>query len=148
MSRGLSWTGLIAGVMVLSGCVAEGGPDHRPPPVRPGNPGHVQACPMIYSPVCGESRGIRRTFGNACSARAEGFRVVSNGQCSSRPGSGWNGPGVGPARPPQHGVRPGMGACTREYAPVCARRGSERRSFSNRCEAERAGFRVTGGGRC
>ncbi|SPL65951.1 hypothetical protein OHAE_1818 [Ochrobactrum soli] len=41
-----------------------------------------------------------------------------------------------------------MGACTREYAPVCARRGSERRSFSNRCEAERAGFRVTGGGRC
>jgi hypothetical protein len=58
MVRGLSWTGLIAGVMLLTGCVAEGGPDHRPPPIRPGNPGHVQACPMIYSP--GRSPDLRQ----------------------------------------------------------------------------------------
>jgi len=149
----VSGLGLIAGAMFLAGCVAEGGPNHRPP-VGPG-PSQPQMCPMIYAPVCGERGNSRKTFGNACQARADGYRIVGNGQCSSRPGQG-SGPGAGwggerPGRPPQQGNRPGRpsaGACTREYMPVCARRGNDRQTFPNRCEAERAGYRITGGGQC
>ncbi len=51
----------------------------------------------------------------------------------------------GPDRP-----RPGPGPqyCTREYDPVCARRGDDRRTFANGCLAERAGYRITRGGEC
>lgn len=84
---------------------------------------------MIYAPVCGQRRGERQTFGNDCVARSEGFRVVHEGECrreSSRPGR------------PDREAR----ACTREYAPVCGRRGGRERTFGNRCEAQAANFRV------
>lgn len=144
----ISRLSVLAGVMFLAGCVAEGGPDYRPP-VRPG-PSQPQMCPMIYAPVCGERGSSRKTFGNACQARADGYRIVGNGQCSSRPGSGWG--GDRPGRPPHQGNRPGrpgpVAACTREYMPVCARRGNAKQTFPNRCEAERAGYRITNGGQC
>jgi hypothetical protein len=38
--------------------------------------------------------------------------------------------------------------CTREYDPVCARRGGEQRTFSNSCRADSAGFRVIRRGEC
>ncbi len=87
----ISRLGLIASAIFLAGCVAEGGPDYRPP-VRPA-PSQPQMCPMIYAPVCGERGHSRKTFGNACQARADGYRIVGNGQCSSRPGAdaGWGG---------------------------------------------------------
>ena len=50
----------------------------------------------------------------------------------------WPGPGPGP----------GPGFCTREYEPVCARRHGERRTFSNACLADRAGYRVIHRGEC
>ena len=50
----------------------------------------------------------------------------------------WPGPGPGP----------GPGFCTREYEPVCARRHGERRTFSNACLADRAGYRVIRRGEC
>lgn len=148
----ISRLSVLAGVMFLAGCVAEGGPDYRPP-VRPG-PSQPQMCPMIYAPVCGERGSSRKTFGNACQARADGYRIVGNGQCRSRPvtgpGSGWGGERPGP--PPHQGNRPGrpgpVAACTREYMPVCARRGNAKQTFPNRCEAERAGYRITNGGQC
>jgi len=43
---------------------------------------------------------------------------------------------------------PGPQFCTQQYDPVCARRGDERRTFSNRCFADRAGFRVVRRGEC
>ena len=43
---------------------------------------------------------------------------------------------------------PGGGFCTREYAPVCARRGSRLQTFPNQCEAENAGYRVISDGSC
>ena len=43
---------------------------------------------------------------------------------------------------------PGPGFCTREYDPVCARRGDERRTFANACLAGRAGWRVIRRGQC
>jgi hypothetical protein len=45
-------------------------------------------------------------------------------------------------RPPQ------AGACTREYAPVCAAKGWRRQTVSNSCEAERKGFTVIKQGPC
>lgn len=47
-------------------------------------------------------------------------------------------------RPP----RPGPAYCSREYAPVCARRGRDRQSFANGCLAEREGYRVVREGLC
>lgn len=55
-------------------------------------------------------------------------------------------PGPGPR--PGPGPGPGPGYCTREYDPVCARRGNERRTFSNACMADRAGYRVMRRGEC
>ena len=43
---------------------------------------------------------------------------------------------------------PGPGFCTREYDPVCARRQGERRTFSNACLADRAGFQIIRRGEC
>lgn len=38
--------------------------------------------------------------------------------------------------------------CTREYNPVCARSGDDRRTFSNACMADAAGYRVIRRGEC
>lgn len=48
---------------------------------RPGRGQRV--CTMEYNPVCAQSGRDRKTFGNACSADAEGYRVVSRGECSA-----------------------------------------------------------------
>jgi len=97
---------------------------------------------MEHAPVCGERRDRRQTFSNSCMARAEGFRVVHNGECRS---SGWR-----PTPPPQTrpGTRPDQRACTREFRPVCGQRGNRMQTFPNACEADRANFRVTSRGQC
>ncbi len=111
--------------LVLSSCtvVVDDGP--RPLPPRPG----PVMCTQEYDPVCARDGGDVRTFGNACSARAEGYRIISRGECRRAE-----------APPPQF--------CTREYAPVCARRRGETRTFGNACEADSAGYRIIYDGRC
>nr|WP_246637960.1 Kazal-type serine protease inhibitor domain-containing protein [Nitratireductor kimnyeongensis] len=128
----ISRFGALAGAaIILASCtvVVEEGPD-RPRPPRPDRP---QMCTMEYKPVCAKRGGQQRTFGNACSARAQGYRVVQPGTCSAQS----NRPGQG--RPQ---------ACTREFKPVCARKGGERRTFGNSCTARAAGFRVISPGSC
>lgn len=39
------------------------------------------ACTMEYVPVCGAKGNERRTFSNACMAKAEGFSVDRAGTC-------------------------------------------------------------------
>ncbi|MDI7860886.1 hypothetical protein MRS76_02860 [Rhizobiaceae bacterium n13] len=102
-----------------------------PPPVRP-----PQACTMEYDPVCGQLGSQMRTFGNACQARADGYRVVGRGECRREPVR----PSPPAERPPQ--------ACSREYAPVCGQRGNRTRTFGNACEARADGYRVIGRGEC
>lgn len=48
----------------------------------------------------------------------------------------------------EEGHGPGPQYCTREYNPVCARRNGERRTFSNSCLADRAGYDVIRRGEC
>jgi len=53
----------------------------------------------------------------------------------------------GPDRPrPGPGPRPEF--CTREYDPVCGERRSDRQTFANACEADRAGYRIVRRGEC
>ena len=122
------------GLFVLGSCavVVDEGPRQRPP--RPGVP---QACTMDYNPVCAERGGRQQTFGNSCSANAQGFRVVHGGECRSQ----WRPPV--PPRP-----QPAQQACTREYRPVCGQRGNVLQTFPNACEAESANFRIAHPGQC
>jgi hypothetical protein len=92
-------------------------------------PRHPQACGLVHAPVCGRRGERLQTFGNACMARAQGFQVVSNGQCRI-------------SRPTQ------TVACTRQFAPVCATRNGRPRTFSNACLARADGFRLVHAGRC
>ena len=145
--------GLAGAIVILAGCVVvEEGPGYRPaPPPRPG----PVACTREYQPVCGERRGDRQTFPNACVARADGYRVSHAGACRSGSGGGHNsgvigggGGGNWSSRPDRNPPRRQPQACTREYAPVCARAGRDTRTFPNACEARAANFRVIGSGRC
>ena len=122
--------------MVLAACtvVVDEGPGPGPRPPRPDGPSF---CTREYAPVCGERGRDRQTFPNSCVARAEGYRVAHPGEC--RRGGGGGGGGSGWDRPQ---------ACTREYAPVCARRGRDVRTFGNACEARAADYRVVSPGRC
>ncbi|WP_343036169.1 Kazal-type serine protease inhibitor domain-containing protein [Chelativorans alearense] len=116
---------------MVAGCVMEEGP--RPAPPQADRPA---ACTFEYAPVCGERRGRRETYGNACMARAEGAQIVHGGECRSE--------GAGPL-PPSGPTQ----ACTREYQPVCAvKRGEERQSFPNACVAEAERARIIHEGEC
>lgn len=138
-------TGLVGAVFILAGCVVvDEGPGYRPAP--PSRPGPV-ACTREYQPVCGERRGVRQTQPNACVARADGYRVVHAGACRSGGGGAIGGGSNWNNRPDRDRPRQPQ-ACTREYAPVCARDGRTTRTFPNACEARAANFRVIGSGRC
>ena len=45
--------------------------------------GNQTVCTMDYRPVCGQRGNGRKTFGNACSADAAGYRIIGPGECSS-----------------------------------------------------------------
>ncbi|OBZ93795.1 membrane protein [Pararhizobium polonicum] len=106
-------------------------PGQRPRP-RP-EPSTPQMCTMQYDPVCAQRGGDRRTFSNACQARADGYRITGRGECR-------------PERPDFGNGRPQV--CTREYAPVCATQGRRQQTFANGCMAQAEGFRVIGRGEC
>ena len=107
------------------------------PPSRP--PGPAQNPPvdprhsLANCNPCLRRGGDRQTFANACLAEREGYRIVRDGPC--RDGGGGGG-----------GEEPTF--CTREYAPVCARRHGELRTFPNACEARAADYRVVDNGPC
>lgn len=100
--------------------------DLLPRPPRP----EPQFCTKQYEPVCAR-RGDRQTFANACLADRAGYRIVRDGPCRDGGGGGEE-----------------QTFCTREYAPVWARRRGETRTFPNACEARAADYRIVGGGPC
>ena len=117
--------------VLLAACtvVVDDGPGPRPP--RPPRP-EPQYCSRQYEPVCARRGGDRQTFANSCLADRAGYRIVRDGPCRD----GGNGGGGE------------QSFCTREYAPVCGRRGGELRSFPNACEARAADYRVVDDGPC
>ncbi|OQM76963.1 hypothetical protein BFN67_11840 [Pseudaminobacter manganicus] len=137
---------VVFAALTLAGCnvAVDQGPGYRPLPPRPG----PQACTMEYMPVCASRHGKRRTFSNACGARSAGYRIIGQGQCR---GGGWDARPDRPHRPdrPDWSNRPDRPkVCTREYRPVCAKRGNSVRSFGNACTARAANYRVIRQGSC
>ena len=119
---------LLSALLAACTVVVDDGP--RPLPPRP----HPQICTAQYLPVCARRGGDRQTFANACLADRAGYRIVRDGPC--RDGGGGGGGGGEQT------------FCTREYAPVCARRHGEVRTFPNACEARAADYRIVGDGPC
>lgn len=117
---------LLSAILTACTVVVDEGPGPRPP--RPG----PQFCTKQYDPVCARRGGDRQTFANACLAERAGYRIIRDGQC--RDGGGGGGEE--------------QTFCTREYAPVCARRHGELRTFPNACEARAADYRVVDDGPC
>ena len=39
-------------------------------------------CTEQYSPVCGRTNGVLKTYSNQCYARADGADVIAQGQCA------------------------------------------------------------------
>ena len=115
----------VAVLAFLVGCVVDG-----PPPPGPG----AGFCTRDYEPVCCARIGDRQTFPTACEADRAGYRIIRDGRCR---GGGFDRPR--PERPRY---------CPSIYDPVCARRGGDRRTFGNSCEADRAGYDVIRGGTC
>lgn len=122
--------GLVVFVLsaLLAACtvVVDDGPRPRPPRPEP------QFCTREYEPVCARRGGDRQTFANACLAERAGYRILRDGPCRDGGGGGGG----------------EQTFCTREYAPVCARRHGEVRTFPNACEARAADYRIVGDGPC
>jgi hypothetical protein len=140
---------LLAVGAVLASCVVV---EDRPPP----RPGGQYACPMIYAPVCARRDGRLRTFDNACTARARGWRTIADGPCrddgfiSPRPPVSPR-PPIGEPRPeplPEPLPEPFGRACTREYTPVCGITDAGLKTYPNRCSAQAAGVRDMKEGEC
>jgi hypothetical protein len=72
----------LAVLLALGGCMETmPGPD-RPRPERPRPPRpEAGMCTKEYAPVCAIRGGQRKTFGNACEARAQRYRVISQQPC-------------------------------------------------------------------
>ncbi|MCO6049878.1 peptidase [Mesorhizobium sp. RP14(2022)] len=123
-------------LFVLSACTVV--VDEPGPVIDPGPPPGPRFCTREYAPVCGRRGPDRQTFANGCLADRAGYRIIGDGECRFGP----------PPRPrPPYGGG-GDRFCTREYAPVCGRRGPDVRTFGNECEADSAGYRVIDRGEC
>ncbi|MEO3384802.1 protease inhibitor [Mesorhizobium sp. CAU 1741] len=53
------------------------------PPVERERPRPQVACTQDYRPVCAQRDSDVRTFGNECSAAAEGYRMIRPGECGA-----------------------------------------------------------------
>ncbi len=69
----------LAAVFLLGGCMETMPRPERPRPPRPEKP---MACTQQYAPVCAARGSRRKTFSNACMARAERYTVIAEGVCA------------------------------------------------------------------
>ena len=92
-------------------------------------------CTKEYAPVCGCNE---ITYGNACEAKRAGVKKWTPGKCGENPP-----PKADDCFDPAK-VNPKQ-VCNRMYAPVCACNG---KTYSNPCEAKRAGILRWTPGKC
>ncbi len=131
---------MFAVAALLSACTVD---VEQPRPVPPYGP-QAAYCTREYAPVCARRGEDRQTFNNGCLAEEAGYRIVRSGEC--RGGGDYGGGGGGDYDGGGGGAVDR--SCPRDYEPVCARRGNDRRSFANNCRADAAGYRVISDGEC
>jgi hypothetical protein len=76
-------TTCLSAALLLAGCMETMPRPERPRPPRPG-PDRPIACTQEYAPVCAAKGWNRKTFGNACMARGQGYKVISDRPCDQR----------------------------------------------------------------
>lgn len=67
--------------ILLSAFLLAGCRETMPRPERPSKPPPAHACTREYAPVCAAKGWKRKTFPNACTARADGYLVIADGPC-------------------------------------------------------------------
>jgi hypothetical protein len=93
------------------------------PSAAQAQPAQPKFCTEIFQPVCARTKtGTLQTFGNACTARAAGATVVSQGACHF--------------------------FCPLIWQPVCGRKDGVNRTYANSCTAMANGAVVLADGQC
>jgi hypothetical protein len=89
-------------------------------------------CTAQWAPVCALKDGAQKTYSNAGCAKADGAKVVREGQCGD--------PTPKPTKTPIF--------CIETYIPVCAVRDGVQKTYSNGCFARADDAKVVADGEC
>ena len=89
-------------------------------------------CTAQWAPVCALKDGAQKTYSNPGCAKADGAKVVQEGQCGEAD--------------PQPTKAPVF--CTENYDPVCGVKDGAQNTYSNACFAKADDAKVVADGEC
>ena len=75
LARLTSLACIMGGLVIAAAATAAEPNSDNPQQQRP------TVCTQQYAPVCGEIKGVTKTYSNACFAAAAGAKVIAQGPC-------------------------------------------------------------------